>query len=435
MHFTRRLGAAAASALLSALPPTFAQAPAPASGVAVSVEAVDDEAAIVASSRWRDLVARLGSDALRGPADEPGLRSACRDALAKPHATGVSAADACLAAALASFDARAVYFSPAAAVTFKRETTQRPVAVGLEVGRNAPHDPLLVVSPIAGGPGERAGIRPGDLIVRIDGHDTAPLAMEQAVGLLRGPIGSTVRLDIERGPSHDKLSIDAQRAPVHVKTVRREALTAQVAALRLSQFNDYTREDLAKQLDEILGAAPAPPDALLVDLRANPGGLLDTVVQVAGAFSTDDTVVAQLVSRQGSLRPLTAATSKPPNLGLSTPARDWLRRVRVAVLVDAGTASGAEALALFLREQRGARIFGARTFGLASVGQIYPIGGVAMVRIQTNELRSSLGAPWEGVGIVPDTLTPVAAPGARKPEFGSAGDAAFAMALRFLQAP
>ena len=290
------------------------------------------------------------------------------------------------------------------------------------------------MSPIAGAPGERAGIRPGDLIVGIDGHDTAPLTMEQAVRLLRGPTGSAVRLDIERGPSHDKVSIGALREPIHIMTVRREALTPQVAALRLSQFGTYTPEDLDKQVKEILRAAPTPPDALLVDLRANPGGILDIVVQVAGAFSTDDTVVAHQVSRQGQVL-LSAAATKPPHPALSTDARDWLRRVRIAVLVDAGTASGAEALALFLRDRRGARIFGARTFGLARVGQIFTIGDAASIRVQTNELRSSRGIPWEGVGIVPDLLVPAVPPGGRMPEFGSAGDAVFAMALRSLQTP
>ena len=429
MHFIRRFGAASACALAFAWPATFAQAPA--SSVEATIDATRDEAAIIDSPRWRDLVTRLRDDALRGPADEAAMRAACGHALARARPTGVSASDACLRAALASFDPNATYFSPRETAAHHEESTRNWVGIGLELGRNAPHDPILVASPIAGASGERAGLRPGDLIVRIDGHDMAPLTMEQAVAFMRGPVDSVVRLDIERGPSHDKLTISATREPIHVMSVRHEPSTARVAALRVIQFNQYTMEDLDKRVGEILRADRPAPEALLLDLRANPGGLLDTVVQFAGACSTDDTIAAHLVTRAGD-KPLAAATTKLPLFALSAATKQWLAQVRVAVVVDERTASGAEALALFLRERRGARLVGARTFGLAGVDTILFVGSDASIRVRTSDLHSSRNISWEGSGVVPDTIVPPVPAGTRQPEFGSAEDEAFALALRSL---
>lgn len=406
----------------------------PASDASAAIDDVEDEAAIVASQRWRDLVTRLHDDALRGPANESRMRAACRIGLARPRAAGVSAADACLATALASFDMHARYFPASETAAHRRDTQRDWVGIGLEVGLKQPQEPLRVAMPAPGAAGERAGIRAGDLIVRIDGQDLAPLSTEDAIALIRGPAGSLIRLDVERGPTRDKLTISARRERVHVPTVQLEGRLSPVAGLRFMQFATDMRQDLAAEVDIIRHTRPTPSGALIVDLRSSQGGVLEAMVQVAAAFSSDDTVVAHLLTRQGDAA-LTAATSKDAPTAFPAAARDWLVHARIAVLVDEHTTNAAEAFALFLREQRGARILGVRTAGVASVEQILPLGDDASMRVRTGELRSSMRASWEGGGIVADTVLPPSPPGAPVANYGSAKDPAFSAALQLLEAP
>lgn len=333
-----------------------------------------------------------------------------------------------------TWDSSSSYFPAAATARNRLEGDREIIGIGAKLERDAPHGPIRVVLPFAEGPGERAGIRSRDLIVRIDGRGVTPLTMDQAIARIRGPAGSVVRLEIERGPSRKKLSVQVTRERVHVVAVKRLPGTPGVAVLRIIWITDSTVEDLAKRVGEILRSAAPTPDTLVVDLRDCRGGNLDAALQVGGAFSTDGTVVARELTRNGELA-LTAATSAEPHVAFPVAAREWLARVRIAVLADATTANDAEALAQFLRERRGARIFGQRTYGLAGVRTRVNIGDDVQVRIRTGRLISSQRVAWEGVGLDPDVTLPAPPSDVAAPEFGSAGDTALAVALRYLETP
>jgi carboxyl-terminal processing protease len=339
----------------------------------------------------------------------------------------MSREDTCLAAALETVDPRAIYIPPQQ-TTERRENAQKaPVGIGLEVGAvHQPGDDLLIVSALSGGPGERAGVRGGDLLVRIDGQDVRPMTAHQAMMRLRGEPGSEVSLELARGADHERVSMVVHRARIRVKAVRREPGQGAVAALRIGRFDDGTPGELGNCVNELLSAVDPPPTALLVDLRADPGGALDIVLQVASLFSErPDAVVGRVADGAGS-RSLTAAAAQVD--GLSPAARAWLSHVRLGILVDHGTGSGAELLAQFLRESRNARVLGSRTFGMAYVAEMMPLKSGASMLLPAGELTSPRGLSWEARGITPDAEV-AATPRA---EFGSRQDGAFYSALQDL---
>ena len=379
-----------------------------------------------ASPAWRDLLTVLHEKALR-PVDEDAMRAACLRLPAEPSSAGASPEDACLAAALEAADARAIYYS-AQQTTERSESAQKaPVGIGLEVGAvRRPGDDLLIVSALSGGPGEHAGVLAGDLLVRIDGQDVRQMTTHQAMMRLRGEPGSEVSLELARGAGHEKISLVVHRARIRVKAVRREPGQGTTMALRIGRFDDGTFAELGDCVDELLRGTDPLPAALLVDLRADPGGSLDVVLQVASLFSErGDPAIGRVADKAGtrSLTPVAAQVG-----GLSPAARAWLSHVRLGVLVDHGTASGAELLTQFLRENNGARVYGSRTFGMAYIAQQLPLRSGASMLLPAGELASPRGISWESIGIAPD-LEVAAIPRA---EFGSQQDAQFLGAMQDL---
>jgi len=417
--FACTLGLAPSLALAQALP----AAPAASS-------ASDDAQAIVASPRWHELVDRLRDTAL-SPVDEPVMRSACRRALDKGPAPGLTPVDTCLEAALIVADPRAQYFPAPERARLRNEARGEFVGIGMELGPKRPGGPLPVVSPLADGPAERAGIQAGDLILRVDGTDFAPLTMPQCVDVMRGRAGTLMVLDIERGPARERLTVRATRERIRVRSVRTERTEPPLVALRIAQFGQDTPAEFSARLAELLRGSGTPPDTLLLDLRGNPGGGLGAMLQVAAPFAGLQATVARLASRREA-EPLAPQDYGAVSATFPNETTRWLQHARIAVLVDERTANAAEAFALFLREQRGARILGQRTAGVANVDTMMPLGGDAAMRVHTADLRSSRDATWAGAGIAPDVEL---APGGRKtpPDYASAEDTTFAAAMKVLQ--
>ncbi len=442
MHAIHRLGVIAACALSLTGAPTFARTQAPTQPVAVpaAIDSTDDEATIIASARWRDLVTLMHEIGYHGPVDEAAMVAACHEALARLHAGGtqphgVSAADECVSSALWSWDSSLSYFPASSTANNRRNVDHHIIGIGAEMGRQASHGPIRIVSLLAEGAAERAGVRAGDRIVRVDGQAVAQLSIEKAIARIRGTPGSVVRLQVERGVSRQALSIDVVRERIHEVNVKRLPGTPRIAVLRIIWLADDTMADLARHVSEILRSGAPAPDTLVVDLRDCRGGNLDAALQVGGAFSTDGTIVTRELTHNGELA-LTAATSAEPHVPFPVAARQWLAEARIAVLVDATTAEDAEALAQFLREQRGARMFGTPTYGLAGVRTLVNLGDDVQVRIRTGDLISSRRVAWDGVGLVPDVALPAAPlqlPGSKF--FGSPADTALALALRSLETP
>jgi carboxyl-terminal processing protease len=393
-----------------------------------------DEAAatVLASERWRGLMAHLERMALR-PVDERELADGCRRHLALAPAMVPSAAiDLCIEQALAAA-APGSTATPPAEWKSLRAAPRNWVGIGLELGRKGPGEPLQIVSPIEGAPAARAGVRPRDQVLAIDGQDIRNLRMEDVIVRLRGEAGSRIELTLQREGETAPVVLSIVREPIRVATVRRRLVTAEVGYLRISQFGSTTAEELLRHVNGWLdGTAPAP-DRLLLDLRGNPGGLLEAVVDTASLFARDaDAPVAVLHTREQA-EPLTLRYfGRPPGRGPRGPAaREWLLSVPIVVMVDARTYSAAEALAQFLREAAGARVWGERTAGLAAVRTQVELAGESAVQIVTGELASPGGVRWADTGLVPDGPLPdLAARG----EYGAAGDPALEPALQALAA-
>ena len=442
MRAIHRLGVTAACALSVTIAPTFAgtQAPTPPVTVPASIDSTDDEATIIASARWRDLVTLMHEIGYHGPVDEVAMVAACHEALAPLRAggtlsPGVSAADECVSSALSSWDSSLAYFPASSTANNRRSVDHDIIGIGAQLDRKAPHGPIRIASLLTEGPAERAGVRAGDRIVRVDGQAVAQLSIEKAIARIRGTPGSVVRLRVERGVLPQTLSIDVVRERVHEATVRRLPGTPRIAVLRIIWIADDTVADLAEHVSEILRAGSPAPDTLVLDLRDCRGGNLDAALQIGGAFSTDGTVVARELTHNGELA-LTAATSAEPHVPFPVAARQWLAQARIAVLVSSTTAEDAEALAQFLREQRGARMLGTPTYGLAGVRTRVNLGDDVQVRIRTGDLISSRRVAWEGVGLVPDVALPESPPDVPWSKlFGSAADTGLSVALRSLETP
>ncbi len=389
------MAAVAAACVLAARPAGAVDATPP------TLPHAEADDAVLGSPAWSAFLAQLRENAL-DPVDEPLLRLACRAGLRVDRPRLVTLTDMCLLAALRAFDSAADY-EPAAVAVERRRNDARTAASPRRFGIGAIFNDkdlwheLFVWNTDPGSPADRAGIRPHDVVVRIDGQDVAPLTSAQIVQLLGGDVGSTVRLDIRRGAAREPLSFELRRQPYDRVTVTSLRPTARVVSLRFEAFDARTPDDLARRVDELLRDSPQAPSGLIVDLRGRVGGSPDAAAQVAGAFVPDERVAGYVQTRHGQTV-LKAATRAP----LSAAARDWLGRVRIDVLVDWQTRREAALLALFLREQRGARIVGEQTRGDADVYTSIPLGGDASMRVRTGRMRSSTHADWGAGGIDPD---------------------------------
>lgn len=428
MTHARRLAAALACLLGAAPLPVMALAPEQA-----SLAAPDDESVILASPRWREVVGKLRDVALH-PVDEGRLRSACHDALAAAGAAVRYPEEVCLDAAILATGSPGHYFPAGRVAGLLPDGAKREfVGIGLELDRKSAGGPLPIVRAIAGSPAARAHLQPGDLILRVDGHDLLPLTSDGCIEVMRGAAGTPMTLEIERGPSHDRLTIVAVRARIGAVTVKIESLSTDVAAVRLGRFAADTPADLVRRLVGMLHVWPTPPGALLVDLRGNAGGDLDAMREIAGDFADPDTIAVRQLTRAGESA--LAVSGEPPPTGLPDDARRWLRDVRIAVLVDERTANAAEAFALFLREQRGARILGRQTAGRATTDRMLALADGGVLQVQAGELRSARHVAWQGKGIVPDVELLRDTAGRDAPEAGTEADANLAEAIRLLLAP
>lgn len=255
--------------------------------------------------------------------------------------------------------------------------------VGLREGR------LTVITPMGGTPAQRAGVLAGDVIRAIDGQDTSRLSMDRAVDLMRGPIDTPVELRVERGARTFTVSI--VRARVEIRSIAHRMLGEGVGYLRLSSFMDvalHEKVSAALQTLERQGAR-----ALVLDLRLNPGGLLEEARAVADLFVPEGVIVSTRTRMAGEARTHRA----DPDV------KKW--RLPIAVLIDEGSASASEILAGVLRDHKLATLVGQKTFGKGSVQRVLPLdpfGCALALTIATYHLPS--GATPHKVGILPDIL-------------------------------
>jgi carboxyl-terminal processing protease len=270
------------------------------------------------------------------------------------------------------------------------ETSGRFGGLGMQV--NMEDGLLKVVSPIDDTPAAKAGILAGDVITQVDGTPVKGLSLSQAVEKMRGAPGTEVRLEIVRKDLAEPLNLTLTRQIIKVSTVRQQVEGGDVGYVRLTQFNSQASNEL-KQAVEAL-AAKTPPEQLkgyILDLRNNPGGLLDQAVRVAGAFLIDGEIVSIRGREPDQIQRFNAAPG------------DLIDGKPLIVLINGGSASASEIVAGALQDQKRATIIGSRTFGKASVQTIIPLGqGNGALRLTTARYYTPSGRSLQAQGIAPD---------------------------------
>ena len=273
--------------------------------------------------------------------------------------------------------------------------------LGIEVG--VEDGAVKVISPIDDTPAFRAGIKSGDLIVKIDDTATRGMPLSKAVEMMRGKPGTAVVLTVVRKDAEGLLTFTLTREEINVKSVRAKVLEPGYGYLRVRQFQDRTGEDVAKALKDMYKQGDLK--GLVLDVRSDPGGLLNQAVAVSAAFLPKDALVVYTDGRTAEAKMrLTASKEHYTRRG-----EDYLRdlpagvkKVPMVVLVDGGTASASEIVAGALQDHKRAVVLGGQTFGKGSVQTILPLGNNAGLKLTTARYYTPSGRSIQAKGIEPD---------------------------------
>ena len=278
--------------------------------------------------------------------------------------------------------------------------------LGIEVGMEDGF--VKVVSPIEDTPAFKAGVKPGDLIVKLDDTPVKGMALNDAVKRMRGKPGSTIKLTIARKGVDKPIVLTLTRAIIKIRSVKSTLLENGYGYVRVTQFQEHTGELLVEALNKLYKDNKAPLKGLVLDLRNDPGGLLNGAVAVTAAFvkpdslvvytegRTEDAKMRLTASREHYLRPMQADYLKNLPAGV--------KQVPMVVLVNSGSASASEIVAGALQDHKRAVVMGTRTFGKGSVQTILPIGNGTAIKLTTAHYFTPSGRSIQAKGIEPDIV-------------------------------
>ena len=293
--------------------------------------------------------------------------------------------------------------------------------LGIEIA--ADQDRIVVVTPIEGSPAATAGVRSGDVILSIDGQPVSAEALDRTLVRMRGRAGSRVRLAISRNGEPQPLQFDLERSEVHMRTVTAEPLPGGYGYVRITQFSDSTPADLDLALVSLRPAGRVGLRGLVLDLRGNPGGVLESATDVADEFIDSGMIVR--------------AEGRAPDARFEIDATpgDVLNGAPVVVLVDAGSASGSEIVASALRDHGRATLIGERTYGKGSVQTVIPLRDGQALKLTTSRYFTPSGVSINKRGLEPDVLLPNAAISrtVTATSASAAGDPIVGTALQYLK--
>ncbi|AWN49751.1 peptidase S41 [Methylobacterium terrae] len=250
---------------------------------------------------------------------------------------------------------------------------------------------IKVVTPIDDTPAARAGLLANDIITQIDGDQVQGLTLNQAVDKMRGPVNSPVKLKISRKEAKEPLEVTLNRDLIRIKPVRSRTEGGDIGYIRLTQFNEQTYDGLKAAIDKM--STEMPGDKLkgfVIDLRNNPGGLLDQAVMVSDAFLDRGEIVS------------TRGRNPDETQRFSAKSGDLTKGKPIVVLVNGGSASASEIVAGALQDHKRATVIGTRSFGKGSVQSIIPLGGNGALRLTTARYYTPSGRSIQAKGIEPD---------------------------------
>ncbi|MBS0502098.1 MAG: S41 family peptidase, partial [Proteobacteria bacterium] len=306
---------------------------------------------------------------------------------------------------VSGLDPHSQYFDKKSFKEFREGTTGRFVGVGIEITQE---DGLVkVVSPIEGSPADKAGLKSGDLITKVDDTAVKGLSLNDAVKRIRGEPGTPVRFTVWRRDEDRTFPVTITREEIRTQSVKGKVMEPGYAWIRVSQFQDRTVEDFVAKLDDIYKKAPNLK-GLVLDLRNDPGGLLDAAVAVSAAFLPEG---ATVVTTNGQIEESKAAYKAVPEDYMRRRGADPLaslpaavKKVPLVVLVNGGSASASEIVAGALQDNKRAVIMGSQTFGKGSVQTVRPLGPDTALKLTTARYYTPSGRTIQAKGIVPDIM-------------------------------
>ncbi|MDH5408650.1 MAG: S41 family peptidase [Gammaproteobacteria bacterium] len=251
---------------------------------------------------------------------------------------------------------------------------------------------VKVISPIDDTPAQKAGIKAGDLIIRLGDTPVKGMSLDEAVKIMRGKPGTEIKLMIVREGEDKPLEIPVKRDKIRVKSVRSKELDKGYGYVRISQFQQRTTKDLRKAISKLTKDNKGKLKGLVLDLRNNPGGLLDSAVTVSDTFLTKGGIVS------------VKGRTKSDQLSHKATPLDMTKGAPIVVLVNAGSASASEIVAGALQDHKRAVIMGEKTFGKGSVQTVVPLGNQTAIKLTTARYYTPLGRSIQAKGIEPDIV-------------------------------
>jgi len=315
---------------------------------------------------------------------------------------------------LTSLDPHSSYLPPRAFKDMQVQTRGEFGGLGIEVTQQDGY--VKVVSPIDGTPAAEAGVKPGDLIIKVDGKSVQGLTLNEAVDLMRGPVGSEIVITIVRKGVDKPFDISIIRDTIKIKATKAK-LEDGAIILRISSFTDQTYPNLKEGLNKMLKKAGGIDkiNGIVLDLRNNPGGLLKQAILVADAFLDKGEIVS---TRGRNPQDTERFNARPGDLAKGKP---------IVVLINGGSASASEIVSGALKDHHRAVIVGTKSFGKGSVQTIIPLQGNGAMRLTTARYYTPSGRSIQNLGILPDIIVEYRPPAKdkadeNKPKFRSEAD-------------
>lgn len=291
---------------------------------------------------------------------------------------------------VSTLDPHSSYLSPEDYSLLEADTSGQFGGVGVEI--DARGDFLTVLVPFAGSPAARAGVRAGDEILQIEGHDARGMDVDEAVRRMRGRPGSRVRMTLRRRGVTDPVRVELVREIIHVNSVESRDLPEGIGYVAIKSFQDRTSDEVSQAIDRLTRAAGGRLRGLVLDLRFNPGGLLDEAVFVADQFLREGVIV----------------TTRGRNGQAQDEARARAAGTRpdfpIVVIVNGYSASAAEILAGALQDHHRALIVGQRTFGKGSVQSVIDLPDGGALKLTIARYFTPSGRSIQAQGIAPDVM-------------------------------
>lgn len=289
---------------------------------------------------------------------------------------------------LSSLDPHSAYLPPKSFEEMEEHTKGEFGGLGMEVGMEDGF--VKVISPIDDTPAEKAGVKAGDLIIKLGDEPVKGKTLSEAVDIMRGKPGTKLKLTIVRKGADAPINLTITRAVIKVKSVKQKMLKDGIGYVRISQFQVRTGQDLVEAIQKLDELNKGPINGLVLDLRNNPGGVLTAAVQVSDAFLNDGLIV------------YTEGRIKNSKMRFEAEKGDVLEGKPMVVLINEGSASASEIVSGALQDQKRAIIVGRTSFGKGSVQTLLPLNNGAAIKVTTARYYTPLGRSIQAEGIKPD---------------------------------